>query len=74
MLRLVLGLVVAASCFAEVGRADEGFTSLFNGKDLSGWDGNPELWSVEDGCITGKTTGPEQLTYNQFLIWRRGKT
>ncbi|MEY4482812.1 MAG: hypothetical protein RL693_264 [Verrucomicrobiota bacterium] len=52
--------------------ADDGFRPLFNGKDLAGWDGNPELWSVEDGCITGKTTGPEQLAYNQFLIWRGG--
>lgn len=52
--------------------AQDGFKPLFNGKDLAGWDGNPELWSVEDGCITGKTTGPEQLSYNQFLIWRGG--
>lgn len=52
--------------------ADKGFQSLFNGQDLTGWDGNPELWSVEDGCIKGKTTGPEQLSYNQFLIWRGG--
>ena len=52
--------------------ADDGLRPLFNGKDLSGWDGNPELWSVEDGAITGKTTGPEQLAYNQFLIWRGG--
>jgi len=48
----------------------DGFKPLFNGKDLSGWDGNPELWSVEEGCIVGRTTGPEQLAYNQFLIWR----
>ncbi len=53
--------------------AEEGFQSLFNGRDLTGWDGNPELWSVEDGAITGKTTGPEQLSYNQFLIWRGGE-
>jgi hypothetical protein len=52
--------------------AQDGFEPLFNGKDLTGWDGNPELWSVEDGCITGKTTGPDQLAYNQFLIWRGG--
>jgi len=52
--------------------AEEEFRSLFNGKDLTGWDGNPELWSVQDGCITGTTTGPEQLAYNQFLIWRGG--
>ncbi|MFZ2279412.1 MAG: family 16 glycoside hydrolase [Prosthecobacter sp.] len=59
--------------FASFASAQDGFKPLFNGKDLTGWDGNPELWSVEDGCITGKTTGPEQLAYNQFLIWRGGK-
>jgi len=53
-------------------RAEDGFVSLFNGKDLEGWDGNPALWSVEDGAITGKTAGPETLAYNQFLIWRGG--
>ena len=51
---------------------EDGFRSIFNGKDLTGWDGNPELWSVEDGYIVGKTTNPAQLTYNQFLIWRDG--
>lgn len=55
-----------------VGIAEDGFQSLFNGKDLTGWDGNPELWSVEDGVITGKTNGPDHLEYNQFLIWRGG--
>ena len=52
--------------------AQDGFKSLFNGKDLTGWDGNPELWKVENGEIVGTTTGPEQLKYNQFLIWRGG--
>jgi putative heme-binding domain-containing protein len=51
----------------------EGFRPLFNGKDLTGWDGNPELWTVEEGCLTGKTTGPTQLAYNQFIIWRGGE-
>ncbi|MHC4874875.1 MAG: family 16 glycoside hydrolase [Planctomycetota bacterium] len=54
-------------------RAEDGFESLFNGKDLSGWAGDPELWSVEDGCITGKTKGPDHLKYNKFLIWQDGK-
>lgn len=71
MKRLVcaLFLILTTTLSAE---ADDEFRSLFNGKDLAGWDGNPELWSVEDDCITGKTTGPEQLTYNQFIIWRGG--
>ena len=48
---------------------DDGFESLFNGKDLSGWKGDPALWSVQDGVITGRTNGPDHLKYNKFLIW-----
>ena len=66
-------LLLLSLLFTSLASAQDGFKPLFNDKDLMGWDGNPELWSVEDGCITGKTTGPEQLAYNQFLIWRGGK-
>ena len=51
---------------------------LFNGKDLTGWEGNPELWSVQDGTITGKTPadpanpGKSTLKHNTFLVWRAG--
>lgn len=56
--------------FAQDAKPDkDGFTSLFNGKDLSGWKGDSELWSVEDGTITGKTRGKDHLKYNKFLIW-----
>ena len=67
--------IVFLSVFAclPLSAAEDGFRPLFNGKDLAGWDGNPGLWSVQDGAITGKTTGPAQLKYNQFLIWRGGK-
>ena len=68
---LALSSVAIVSLLASA-TAQEGFQSLFNGKDLEGWDGNPELWSVEDGAITGRTKGPEHLDYNQFLIWRGG--
>jgi putative heme-binding domain-containing protein len=47
-------------------------TVLFNGKDLSGWEGNPEQWSVQNGYITGITKEDAPLPYNQFLIWRGG--
>ena len=30
-----------------------GFKPIFNGKDLTGWDGDPAYWTVEDGAITG---------------------
>lgn len=64
-------LTLTALLLATAG-AQDGFVQLFNGKDLTGWDGNPDLWSVKDGVINGQTTGPEQLKYNQFLIWRGG--
>jgi hypothetical protein len=37
---------------------------LFNGKDLTGWDGDPKLWSVENGEIVGKSPG---IKKNEFL-------
>jgi hypothetical protein len=52
--------------------------NLFNGKDLTGWEGNPALWSVEDGAITGKTppdpADPKKGTikHNTFLVWKAG--
>ena len=55
MNRTLLSLVAACA----VGQtmltfaAEEGFKSIFNGNDLTGWDGRPQHWSVEDGAITG---------------------
>ena len=45
----------------------EGAKSLFNGKDLTGWKGNPDLWSVKDGVIFG-TTHVNKTKGNTFLI------
>ncbi len=67
-------LFVAHSAFAAPAGADEaGFVSMFNGKDLTGWDGDPKLWSAKDGCIVGQTTAENPLKTNTFLIWRTGK-
>jgi hypothetical protein len=37
---------------------------FFNGKDLTGWNGDPKLWKVEDGMIVGRSPG---LKRNEFL-------
>ena len=52
--------------------AEKGFLRIFNGKDLTGWDGNPKLWSVKDGAITGQTTAENPAKDNTFLIWTNG--
>ena len=50
-----------------------GFANLFNGKDLSGWEGLPGFWSVRDGAITGQTTAEKTLKANTFLVWQGGE-
>jgi hypothetical protein len=52
--------------------SDRGFQSIFNGKDLAGWDGDPRIWSVQDGAITGQTTDQDHLQENTFLVWQGG--
>ena len=72
LLALLLCLVV--SHLAIAADADEaGFQPLFNGQDLSGWDGNPAFWSVKEGKIVGQTTAENPTKGNTFLIWKGGE-
>ena len=71
LLSLAFGL---ASCF--VLRAEDkeepppdaapepGFEKLFNGKDLTGWEGDTKLWIVENGLLIGRSPG---IPKNNFL-------
>jgi hypothetical protein len=56
--------------FSLVARADEpGFTSLFDGKSLTGWEGNQSVFRVEDNAIVaGSRT--EKVAHNEFLASR----
>jgi hypothetical protein len=53
--------------------AEEGFKPIFDGRTLHGWEGDPKLWRVENGTITGQTTPEHPAKNNTFLIWRGGK-
>lgn len=66
LLALTFATVVSA---AEV---EPGFKSIFNGKDLTGWEGRKEHWSVEDGTLTGTTTKETPAKGNNFLIAKDG--
>jgi hypothetical protein len=48
-----------------------GYVELFNGRDLTGWVGDPQYWSVQGGAITGVTDGT--LKMNHFITWQGGK-
>src|SRR5258706_7587723 len=57
----------------EPAAGDEpGFTPIFDGKSLDGWEGNPKYWRVEDGLLVGEVTLDTLLKSNTFIIWRGG--
>jgi hypothetical protein len=45
-----------------------GYISLFDGQTLTGWDGRPGVWSVEDSAIVGVST-KDKLAGNSFLVY-----
>ncbi len=50
-----------------------GFVPIFDGKTLSGWDGDMTFWRAENGEIVGETTPEKVVKENNFLIWRGGR-
>jgi len=56
---------------SDVSKAPE--ISLFNGRDLSGWDGLSGFWRVQDGAITGQITKDHLPPGNTFLVWKGGE-
>ena len=76
-LTLIMFVSAAALCMADdVGKSapsePANMKSIFNGKDLTGWDGDPRLWSVKDGVIHGETTKEVPAKGNTFIIWKDG--
>lgn len=72
---ITLAAVLTLS-LATAARADEKWTSLFDGKTLEGWTvrGGTATYKVEDGCIVGTTTDSRINTflcsreYSDFVI------
>lgn len=58
--------VFAQASASQVAAVPAGFTSLFDGKTLNGWSGDPTVWSVRDGAITGHSD--KDIPYNTYLI------
>jgi len=51
-----------------------GFESIFDGETLSGWEGDPVYWRVENGNLVGEVTPSTILDRNSFIIWKEGIT
>jgi hypothetical protein len=64
----VFSWLAFASVLTVLRASEPGLTPLFNGRDLTGWEGMPEVFSVRDGMIHAKTTAERPLTKNTFLV------
>jgi hypothetical protein len=75
---LLLLLCSAVGCASGPAPAAEGdqplgrAQSLFNGRDLTGWNGDPRFWRAENGAIVGETTAENPLSQNTFIVWDGG--
>lgn len=77
ILILLAGSVLDRATQLQESRADDpqngaeetGFTPLFDGKSLAGWEGDTDLWKVEDGMIVGDSPG---IKRNEFLATEKG--
>nr|HPM84139.1 DUF1080 domain-containing protein [Candidatus Anammoximicrobium sp.] len=69
----IVVLVCSAALPAAAADSEQGFISMFNGKDLTGWEGKEGWWYVEDGAITSQSTPEKPCTKCNYLIWQGGK-
>ncbi len=71
---MVAGLLASAQRPSMVQPLEEsGFTPIFDGKTLTGWDADPDYWRVENGIMIGETKADHQPKQNIFCIWRGGQ-
>jgi hypothetical protein len=55
------------------GADDEaGFVPLFDGKTLTGWEGDPAYWRVENGTLVGEIVAGKEIKENTFITYRGG--
>lgn len=66
-------LLCPLAALAAAPNSEEGFVPMFNGKDLTGWEGKPGWWTVEDGTITSQSTPEKPCPSAHYLMWRGGK-
>jgi hypothetical protein len=40
----------------------EGYLSIFDGKTVDGWDGNPKFWRVDDGAMVAEYARQDSIS------------
>lgn len=69
---IYLGIISCST--SKISSANKGFENIFDGKSLTGWEGDPVYWRVENGNLVGEVTPATILDRNSFIIWKEGIT
>ena len=72
LLCLLVTTTIVAGC-AGIANESPKRIALFNGKDLSGWDGPSEWWTVEDGALTAESTAERPCQRTNYIVWTGGQ-
>lgn len=63
---------IGCGVYKKPAKDADGFTSIFNGKNLGGWEGDPSYWRVQNGIMIGEVTPQTLLKRNTFIVWKGG--
>ncbi|MBI2478345.1 MAG: DUF1080 domain-containing protein [Planctomycetia bacterium] len=64
---IVFASVLCATLFgSKVIAVEEGFVPLFDGQTFAGWEGNTQVFRIEDGAVVGGSQ-QEAVAQNEFL-------
>ena len=70
LIGLACGLLLAGSAACQAAQDEEGWVSLFNGKDLAGWKlrhaNRKQTWQVVDGALYNSDRGSDIHTEQTF--------
>lgn len=71
----LLIFIIFISCKVSIfgQNKEKGFVSIFDGKTLKNWEGDPTYWRVENGNLVGEITPQTLLKTNSFIIWKGGE-
>ncbi len=72
---IIFGILLMSSCksTSQQNKNNDGFVKIFDGKTLTGWEGDSNYWRLENGNLVGEITPATLLKTNSFIIWRGGR-
>lgn len=70
---ICMAVVVATLGRPTLAQSENEPRELFDGKTLTGWEGDLNHWRVENGAIVGEIPEGQTLNKNTWLVWRDGK-